>query len=153
MNNLHIKHMHTCLALGRQALEQGNPPVGSVIVYKDKVIGQGIESAKTNDDVTEHAEILAVRDAIANGHKALLKYTTMYTTHEPCLMCSYVIRHHKIPKIVYGTAVDCIGGHSSRFDILCSEDIPNWGKKPVVIQGVCEQECKDLTEAFRNAKG
>ena len=152
MNDTHIHYMHTCLQLGKQALAQGNPPVGAILVHQDKIIGQGIEAAKTNDDVTDHAEILAVRNAIKNGYKDLLAKAVMYTTHEPCLMCAYVIRHHRIPQIVYGIAVDCIGGHSSRFDVLCDEEVASWGKKPVIIGGVCAQECQALTEDFRQMK-
>ena len=148
MNKNHEKYMRLSIALGKQALQEGNSPVGSVIIHKDKVIGQGIEAGKTANDVTYHAEILAIRDAIKNGHKDLLKDATLYTTHEPCIMCSYVIRHHKISHIVYGLPVDFIGGHSSKFDVLVSEEVPHWGHKPVTVGGVLLEECAKLSDAF-----
>lgn len=58
-----------CLDLGKLALENVDPPVGDVLVHGDEIIGEGIESSKTTGDNTNHAEILAVRNAIANGNK------------------------------------------------------------------------------------
>lgn len=53
----------------------------------------------------------------------------MYTTHEPCIMCSYMIRHHRIPEIIFGTAVPYIGGLTSQFGVLATEAVPKWGKQ------------------------
>ncbi|OJJ15203.1 hypothetical protein BKI52_39760 [marine bacterium AO1-C] len=152
MDNIQEKYMRKSIELGQQALQEGNAPVGSVIVHQNKIIGQGIEAGKTANDVTYHAEILAVRDAIKNGYQDLLKDATMYTTHEPCIMCSYVIRHHKIPQIVYGLPVDFIGGHSSQFGVLNTEEVPNWGHKPVTIGGVLLEECAQLSKAYEQTK-
>ena len=69
MNTIHEKFMRNSLELGKQALAEGNSPVGSVIVYQDKIIGEGVEAGKTANDVTYHAEILAIRDAIKNGYQ------------------------------------------------------------------------------------
>jgi tRNA(adenine34) deaminase len=56
----HITHMKQCVSLGKQAMLNGNPPVGSVIVKNNKVIGIGLEAGKTSKDITQHAEIEAV---------------------------------------------------------------------------------------------
>ena len=77
-----------------------------------------------------------------------MSQSKMYTTHEPCIMCSYVIRHHKIPHVIYGISVDFIGGFTSRFKVLCTEEVPKWGEKPKVTGGICETECQYLTEQF-----
>lgn len=149
MQDQHTDYMHQCLALARIALEANNPPVGSVIVFEGKVIGKGIESGRSTDDITNHAEILAVRDAIANGYKDVLRQSCMYTTHEPCIMCSYVIRHHMIPDIVYGLAVPELGGATSPFAILSTQDVPKWGKPPRITSDVCMEECLALQKAFQ----
>jgi len=141
-------YMKTCLELGQQALESGNPPVGAILVYQGQIIGEGIENGKTTGDITNHAEIEAVRDAIRKGNQTLLAESVMYTTHEPCIMCAYVIRHHKIPRIVFGSSVPDIGGHSSKFNILSTEEVPKWGTQPQVIAGVCKDDCEALTTAF-----
>jgi len=144
-------YMTQCLNLAKKALSAGDPPVGAVIVFDGKVIGIGIESGRTTGDITNHAEILAVKDAIKNGYLDKLDLSTMYTTHEPCIMCSYVIRHHRIPKIVYGTSVPFIGGSSSKFNILATQDVPKWGENPTVISGICLDECIQLNEEFKKA--
>lgn len=140
--------MHQCLKLAELALAAGNPPVGAIIVMDGLVIGEGIESGRSSGDVTNHAEILAVRDAVAKGYAKQLPQSTMYTTHEPCIMCAYVIRHHQIPNIVYGSSVPHVGGATSKFDLLRTPDIPKWDKQPQIISGICETECHELSERF-----
>ena len=145
------RYMHQCLSLAKVALSVGDPPVGAIIVFEGEVIGKGVESGKSTGDITNHAEIMAVRDAIKNGHLNRLGLSTMYTTHEPCIMCSYVIRHHQIPKIVYGISVPFIGGSSSKFDILATLDVPKWGERPEIVSGICLDECLQLNEDFKKA--
>jgi tRNA(adenine34) deaminase len=141
-------YMLQCLELAEIALQNGNPPVGAILVFEDKIIGKGIESGKSSGDITNHAEILAIRDALKNGYSTVLNQAKMFTTHEPCVMCSYLIRHHKIPHIVYGVSVDTLGGFTSKFDLLCTEDVPKWGKKPLITGGICEKECNILNKRF-----
>lgn len=143
------KYMQQCLVLAEMALQNGNPPVGAIIIFEENVIGKGIESGKSTGDITNHAEILAIRDAINNGHLNNLHQAKIFTTHEPCIMCSYLIRHHKLPHLIYGTSVDYVGGATSQFKILTTEDIPKWGKKPVITAGICINECNELTERFK----
>jgi tRNA(adenine34) deaminase len=142
------KYMRQCLNLAEIALKNGNPPVGAILVFEDKIIGEGIESGKSTGDITNHAEILAIRDALKNGYSTVLNQSKMFTTHEPCIMCSYVIRHHKIPHIIYGVSVDTLGGFTSKFNLLSTEDVLKWGKSPLVTGGICEKECGILNELF-----
>ncbi|MCA6068183.1 nucleoside deaminase [Chryseobacterium sp. RG1] len=142
------EYMLECIELAKQALKKGNPPVGSVLVFEDKVIGRGIESGKSSGDITQHAEILAVKDALKNGYRDVLEQSVMFSTHEPCIMCSYLIRHHKIKKLVFGVSVPFVGGQSSEFKILETENIPKWGKRPKIETGILQRECEVLNEQF-----
>ncbi|WP_316738938.1 nucleoside deaminase [Pedobacter aquatilis] len=151
MNKDYSHYMHQCLQLAKLALAAGDPPVGVLIVFEDSILGKGIESGKSTGDITNHAEILAVRDVIKNGHLDKLSRSTMYTTHEPCIMCSYVLRHHQIPKIVYGTSVPFVGGFSSKFNVLSTSDVPKWGEGPEIVSGICINECVQLNEDFKKA--
>jgi len=144
-------YMHQCVSLAKEALATGNPPVGALIVFEGNVIGTGIESGKSTGDITNHAEIEAIRAVIKNGYADKLPVARMYTTHEPCIMCSYMIRHHRIPEIVYGIAVQYVGGQTSQFNILATEDVPKWGTKPKIISGVCLDECNILNDQFLEA--
>jgi tRNA(adenine34) deaminase len=141
-------YMLECIELAKQALEKGNPPVGSLLIYENKIIGRGIESGKSSGDITQHAEILAVKDALANSYKEILDQSVMFSTHEPCMMCSYLIRHHKISKLVFGVSVPLVGGQFSEFKILETETIPKWGKKPEIEIGLLQHECEILNEQF-----
>jgi len=144
MEELHEKFMSRCIHLADLAVSQGNPPVGSVLVFENRLIGEGIESGRSTGDITNHAEILAIKDAIAKGNLSLLSQAVLYSTHEPCIMCSYVIRHYQIPHIVYSVDVDHIGGFSSSFAVLQTEAVPKWGKKPKVTRGISKTECSSL---------
>jgi len=62
---------------------------------------------------------------VLNGKEHLLVQSIMYTTHEPCIMCSYVIRHHRIPHISYSLPVSFIGGDSSKLAVLNTESVKN----------------------------
>ncbi|WP_217604446.1 nucleoside deaminase [Chitinophaga sp. GbtcB8] len=141
-------YMGQCLEIAKAALAAGNPPVGAIVVFEDKVIGTGQEAGKSTGDITNHAEILAVRSAIRNGYAEQLAMSKMYTTHEPCIMCSYMIRHHRIPEIIFGTSVPYIGGLTSQFSVLATEAVPKWGNKPKVISGICLEECNALSDQF-----
>lgn len=148
MQQEYEQYMHQCLDLAKIALAAGDPPVGAIIVLEQKVIGTGVESGRSTGDITNHAEISAVRDAIKNGYSDQLYLSSMFTTHEPCIMCSYVIRHHRIAEIVYGTSVPFIGGSTSQFNVLSTQDVPKWGPKPKIVTGICSDECNTLSEQF-----
>ena len=137
-----------CLKLARQALDSGNAPVGSLIVLDDKIIGEGIEAGKSKGDITCHSEIEAIRDAVKNYGKDLSR-SILYTTHEPCIMCSYVIRHHKVSHLVMGVRVPVIGGVSSEYPILKANDINIWASPPSITENICSEECEMLTEEFK----
>ena len=142
--------MKKCISLAKKALEKGNPPVGAILVVDDTIIGSGIESGKSTKDITNHAEILAIRDAINGQNIKQLSKATMFTTHEPCIMCSYLIRHHKIAIIVYGSTVDYTGGHTSAFKILATTDVPKWGNAPQIIENVLVAHCKALSKEYQD---
>ena len=135
--------MRECIRLAYIAKDRGESPVGSILVQNGQIISEGIEGGKTHMDITFHAEIEAIRNAIALG-KTDLSDCIMVTTHEPCIMCSYVIRHHKIRQIIIGLAVPDVGGYSSAYPILKDTSIPKWIPAPVVITGILEKECLGL---------
>jgi tRNA(adenine34) deaminase len=150
MEQKYEQYMHHCLDLAKIALAAGDSPVGAIIVLEGEVIGTGVESGRSTGDITDHAEIIAIRNAVKNGYADRLYLSIMVTTHEPCIMCSYVIRHHRIAEIAYGVAVPFVGGATSKFDVLTTTNVQKWGSIPKIVSGVCFTECKQLDEAFRN---
>ncbi|MEO5790052.1 nucleoside deaminase [Gelidibacter sp.] len=140
----HESYMRICIELGMIAKQRGDSPVGSIIVQNGIVIGEGIEGGKTHQDITFHAEIEAIRQATKHLGKQDLSDCILYTTHEPCIMCSYMIRHSKIPIIVTGIATGEIGGYSSQLPLLLDTTIKSWTKPPLLIKGILESECDAL---------
>lgn len=136
--------MKECLSLAQVAKERGDSPVGSILVRKGEIIARGIEGGKTHKDITYHAEIEAIREATALLNTQDLSDCIMYTTHEPCIMCAYVIRHTRIPTIVIGLTTGDIGGASSAYPLLKDTGIKKWGAPPQLITGVLEEECRAL---------
>jgi tRNA(adenine34) deaminase len=125
--------MSLCEKLGENAAKKDNSPVGAIIVKDDVIISEAEEAGKIKNDVTCHAEIEAIRIAVRKlGHPDLSE-CILFTTHEPCIMCSYAIRFYKIKKVVFKNAVDYLGGVSSSMPLLVSGDVPpHWSKPPEV---------------------
>lgn len=149
MNNIdlqqHESYMRICIELAKIAKRRGDSPCGSIIVQNGVIIGEGIEGGKTQMDVTFHAEIETIRNATKHIGKQDLSDCIMYTTHEPCIMCSYMIRHTKIAVIVSGVSTGEIGGFSSKLPLLKDTTIKRWSVPPTLINGVLEKECRELS--------
>jgi tRNA(adenine34) deaminase len=139
-----VEFMREAIRLARIALERGDTPVGSVVVCGDRVIGEGVEAVRSEKDLTAHAEIIAVREACRSLGSTNLACCSLFTTVEPCLMCSFIIRSAHVSRIVTGKAAPQVGGISSKYPILVDRGIPSWPPPPVVITGVLEEECGAL---------
>ncbi|HUZ58510.1 MAG TPA: nucleoside deaminase [Hanamia sp.] len=134
-------YMQRCETLGKTAAKKGNPPVGALIVKNDVIISESEEAGKTKNDITCHAEIEAVRIAVRKLRTSDLSECILFTTHEPCIMCSYVIRFYKIKKVVYKNKVDFLGSISSSMPLLISSDVPpHWSKPPEIFHLPSENE-------------
>lgn len=139
-------YMKECIRLAKVAKDRGDSPVGSILIQDEKIISEGIEGGKTHKDITFHAEIEAVRNAVEILGKTDLSDCIMVTTHEPCIMCSYVIRHHKIKLIIVGDSSEEIGGYSSKYPLLLDTIISKWSEPPKIVSGILEQECRGLKD-------
>ena len=142
--NQHQSFMQKCIQLAKTAKQRGDSPVGSLIVQNGTIIGEGIEGGKIHNDITFHAEIEAVRAATKYLGKQDLSGCILYTTHEPCIMCSYVIRHTGISIVVTGITGGEIGGFSSRLPVLLDTTITKWSAPPTLLNGILEKECAEL---------
>ncbi|HEY5463144.1 MAG TPA: nucleoside deaminase [Hanamia sp.] len=127
-------YMHLCEILGEAAAKKGNPPVGAIIIKDDEIISEAEEAGKSKNDITCHAEIEAIRIAVKKLNSPDLSGCIMFTTHEPCIMCSYAIRFYKIKKVVFQNKVDYLGGVTSSVPLLVVGDVPpHWGKPPEIV--------------------
>lgn len=130
--NTHDGFMQRCYELAEIARSEGESPVGSVVVKDGVILGEGSEKSRQLRDITRHAEVVAILDALKNSGS--LEGTTLYTNVEPCALCSYMIRHHKIKTVVYVKACAELGGTCHPEKLLTTNDISSWGTAPEIIQ-------------------
>ena len=143
-SDTHEEFMRRCIQLAHQAKAQGNTAVGSVVVFGGKIVGEGFEQLPAGNNLTGHAEVLACQQAIETLKIHSLKKAILYSTAEPCFMCSYVIRQCRIAKVVYGTETAMIGGITSSFPILTALGLNVWKPAPQVLGGILAEECRRL---------
>jgi tRNA(adenine34) deaminase len=148
--------MQKCLKLAQTASELGNIGVAAMIVDDScdgKIIAEaGEELPRSSNDVTAHAEILAIRRACNEIQSKDLSAFELYTTAEPCWMCSYAIREAKLKRVVYGTPSEIIGGATSQHAllVLTGDEAPkHWAGPPTVVAGVLANECSRIREMSR----
>jgi tRNA(adenine34) deaminase len=147
MNPQHNTYMERCLELAAMAGADGKTAVGSVIVKEGRIIAEGIEGAGDVPAPLAHAEVLAILKAITYTGSGELSDCSLYTTVEPCFMCSYLIRQTKIKEVVFGTRTNGTGGVSSLYPILAAKDIPVWEAVPLITEGVKKEACGRLLQS------
>jgi len=94
--------MRRALELARRAEEEGEVPIGAVVVMDEAIIGEGWNRPISASDPTAHAEIQAMRAAAASQKNYRLTGATLYVTLEPCAMCVGAMFHARIARAVYG---------------------------------------------------
>ena len=140
----HTSFMRRCIELAKLARETGDFPVGALIVRDSRIISEATEAVRAKVDVTAHAEILAIREACAALKSMDLSDCILYTTAEPCWMCSYAVRQTGIRQLIVGTTVPYVGGVSSKYPLLTDSEIGCWPPAPSVSLGVLGEECERL---------
>ncbi|WP_246197899.1 nucleoside deaminase [Chitinophaga agrisoli] len=126
----HYPFMQRCLELAAIAAAEGESPVGSVVVKDGVILGEAAEKSRQLKDISRHAEALAVLEAVKRHGSCA--GATIYSNAEPCILCSYMIRHHRIVEVVFSKYTGELGGAGSRYHILTADDISSWGPPPVV---------------------
>ena len=140
------RFMRRALALAGRAAEQGEVPVGAVLVSGGEIIGEGWNRPIGDSDPTAHAEIIALRDAGARLDNYRLCDSTLYVTLEPCPMCAGAIVHARVARVVYG-ALDPKGGAAgSVFDLLPTDE--RFNHKVSVQGGLLHEACGSLLKDF-----
>jgi tRNA(adenine34) deaminase len=139
--------MQRCIELSKLSLDQGDAPFGSLITKDNKLIAEGINAANTK--VSEHAEITALHNAHQTLGTSDLSGCTLYTSCEPCPMCSFMIREYKISRVVFALPSLYMGGYS-KWKILQDTDLTKFplffGAPPEVTGGFMEAEAKQAME-------
>ncbi|MEQ9090460.1 MAG: tRNA adenosine(34) deaminase TadA [Balneola sp.] len=147
--NTHQQHMAKALVLAEQAFEEGETPVGAIVVKDNMIIGKGYNQVEKLNDPTAHAEMIAISAACETLGNKYLKGCTLYVTLEPCPMCAGALVWSKIDTIVYGASDSASGGSGSLFNITANN---NLNHQIEVIQGILEMDSEYLLKSFFGAK-
>lgn len=143
----HEYYMMQALKEARKAFDEGEVPVGAIVLLHDKIIARGYNQVEKLNDPTAHAEIIALTSAFNFLGAKYLPEATLYVTVEPCLMCAGALYWSKIGHIVYG-ADDEKNGYKKTAG-------SNWPFHPKteLIKGVLKEECAQLMkDFFRNKR-
>ncbi len=133
-------YMHTAI---EEAKKSGKDvPVGAVVVKDGKIISVAHNLREQDNDITAHAEILAIRQAERTVANWRLDGCELYVTLEPCPMCGWAILQSRISKVYFGSYDLNYGAFSKcGLDKICKTDIEIHG-------GICEEECDMLLKDF-----
>lgn len=142
----HEYFMAEALSLARQAIADGDVPVGCVIVKDGEVIGRGRNRREANGDATAHAEVEAIREACAKLGSWRLHRCALYVTLEPCCMCAGACLNARLDRVVFGAADPGAGFLGSRVDLFGLE-LPGT-EAPRVLGGILEEKCRGLLRDF-----
>ena len=141
--------MRRALELAARAEEEGEVPVGALVVLNGEIIGRGWNKPIRSHDPTAHAEIVALRDAANRLGNYRLTGATLYVTLEPCPMCAGAIVHARIQRVVYGAADPLAGAGGSVFNILESTALNHHVQ---VERGLLAEESSARLKAFFQAR-
>lgn len=144
METTHEKYMRRCIELGLVAKANGNAPVGSVIVMDNKIIGEGFEGEKGIPQPIAHAETIALVKAVKYRGSNDLRNCILYTSKEPCFMCSFLIRQTAIKGVVFASRSGETGGAGPVFSMLNTDRVEKWTPPPFLIEGILREECEKL---------
>lgn len=145
----HIPFMREALAEAAAALNEGELPIGCVIVYNNEIIARAHNEREQSGDPSAHAEVLAIRRAAKVLNSWRLNGCTLYVTLEPCPMCAGAISQSRVSHLVYGApdpAQGCAGSvyripEDPAFSHFCKSD-----------GGILADECSALLNRFFSGK-
>lgn len=146
MEMVEEQFMKMALREAEKAYEEGEVPVGAVVVVNNRIISRGYNMVEKLKDPTAHAEIIALTSAFNALGSKYLPDATLYVTVEPCLMCAGALHWSKIGKIVWG-AEDIKNGHQ-----VYTGDRNPFHVKTQILTGLLAEESASLMKAFFKSK-
>lgn len=139
------RYMGYAIREATRAMEQGEVPVGCVIVHEGEIIAKAHNQRETLQDPTAHAEIIAITAAAARLGSWRLENTQMYVTLEPCPMCAGAIILSRIADVYFGASDPKAGACGSLMNLLADE---RFNHQPRLHPGLQAEECGSLLTSF-----
>jgi len=137
--------MRRALELAQRAQEEGEVPVGAVVVLEERILGEGWNRPIAACDPTAHAEIQAMRVASSALSNYRLIGATLYVTLEPCVMCAGAMFHARIGRVVFGASDPKAGAAGSIVDLFKNDKLNHHAQ---IQGGVLAGECGALLSQF-----
>ncbi len=137
--------MRAALELARRGENEGEVPVGAVVVIGGRIAGRAWNAPIARRDPTAHAEILALREAAEGAGNYRLAGAALYCTLEPCVMCAGALVAARVERLVFGSRDLRFGGVRSKFRIADSGVLNH---RVEVVEGVLATECVELLRSF-----
>jgi len=139
------QYMKIAIQQAQIADENGDVPIGAVIVYKNQIIGKAYNQREQLNDPTAHAEIIALTQAASFLESWRLHDCTIYVTLEPCPMCAGALVLARIDRLVYGCDDPKTGACKSLYNIVQDQRLNH---RLEVTSGVLAQDCSSLLKEF-----
>ena len=137
--------MRRALLLAQRAAEEGEVPVGALLVVDGECVGEGWNRPIASTDPTAHAEIVAMRAGAATLRNYRLGDATLYVTLEPCAMCMGAVLNARVARVVFGAWDAKAGACGSVIDLPRE---PRLGQRVDVFGGICSEESAALLRQF-----
>lgn len=145
------KYMQLAIESAKIAEENGDVPIGAVIVHKNQIIAKAYNQREQLKDPTAHAEIIALTQAAAALENWHLNGCTIYVTLEPCPMCAGALVLSRMDRLVYGCDDPKTGAVKSLYNIVTDGRLNH---RLEVVSGVLADECtKQLQDFFQHRRG
>ena len=142
--------MQAALTLAKVAADKGDVPVGAIVVNDSgQIVGTGQNLREQSNDPTDHAEIVAIRNAAQKIGSWRLDDLTLVVTLEPCVMCAGAILQSRIKRLVFGAFDEKAGAVGSVVDVIRD---PRALSKVEVVSRVLEDQCAQVLKDFFNTK-
>lgn len=141
--------MDAALAQARKGAAAGEVPVGAAVVFDGRVVSRAHNETIARRDLTQHAELLAMRRALEVLETDRLEGATLYVTLEPCAQCAGSIVLARVSRVVFGAYDPKAGMAGSVGDLLRH---PKLNHRPEVTGGVMEEECGGVLREFFEAR-
>lgn len=138
-------YMREALRLAEEAAGQEEVPVGAVVVRDGVIIGRGRNRTEERKDPLQHAEMLAIKEALAAAGGWRLIGCDLYVTLEPCAMCAGAAVHSRIRRVIIGTEDPKTGACGSVLDVTGE---PRLNHHPEIVRGVLREECSQILKDF-----
>ncbi len=143
------RFMRAAIEAARIAEDNGDVPIGAVIVCENRIIGRAYNQREQLKDPTAHAEIIALTQAAAARQSWRLNGCTMYVTLEPCPMCAGALVLSRMDRLVFGCGDPKAGACGSLYNIVDDERLNH---RLEVTAGVLAEECKEQLQNFFEQK-